>query len=97
MYSFRDLVALRTIAGLRNAPYRVHLQELRQVAAWLDEHPTEAWSSLTFYVAGKQVYFDDPESGARLAARPEGRSVLPLSMAELISETAAGISRLKER
>ncbi len=80
-------MALRTITSLHSAPYRVHLHELRQVAAWLDEHQMEAWSSLTFYVAGKQVYFDDPESGARLAARPEGLSVLPLSMAELISET----------
>ncbi len=97
VYSFKDVVGLRTIARLRNTPHSIHLQELHRVATWLSQHPAESWPSLAFYVAGKHVYFEDPESGARLAARPSAQTVLPIAMARIISETRAGIASLRER
>lgn len=95
-YSFRDLVGLRTIALLRNT-HRIPLQELRAVARWLAEHPTDSWSSLTFYVSGRRVFFDDPETGARLAARPLRQSALPIHMEQILRETHGAAARLCER
>ncbi|HLZ68891.1 MAG TPA: DUF433 domain-containing protein [Dehalococcoidia bacterium] len=97
VYTFKDVVGLRTIARLRKAPHSIHLRELRQVASWLDQHPAESWPSLVFFIAGKHVYFDDPESGVRLAARPKGQSVLPISMAPIMAEMRAEIESLKQR
>jgi DNA-binding transcriptional MerR regulator len=45
IYSFRDVVGLRTIAILRNQ-HKIALQELRRVGAWLQrEHETRSGSS----------------------------------------------------
>src|SRR5690606_6781969 len=62
LYSFRDLVALRTIALLRNK-HRIPLQQLRMVGAWLAEHHKPPWASLSLYAAGRDVFFEDPYTG----------------------------------
>jgi uncharacterized protein (DUF433 family) len=90
------VVGLRTIALLRNT-HRVPLQELRLVASWLSEHPADACSTLTFYVVGRRVYFDDPATGARLAARRRGQTVLPIEMQRVVQETRLDAARLRER
>src|SRR5689334_11256411 len=57
LYSFRDVVGLRALARLR-LEHHVSLQELRRVGKWLGERFHDPWSSLTFYVANRHVYFD---------------------------------------
>ncbi len=96
IYSFRDVVGLRAIAMLRNT-HQVSLQELRRVGAWLAEHTGIPWSGLTLYVAGRQVFFDDPETGTRLGSRPLGQPVLPIAMQRIADETRTAADRLRER
>jgi DNA-binding transcriptional MerR regulator len=52
IYSFRDVVGLRTIAILRNL-HRIPLQELRRVGAWLKDNHDEPWSRLRFALEGR--------------------------------------------
>lgn len=84
VYSFRDLVGLRTIAKLRES---VPLQELRKIGAWLkDEHKTP-WASLRFYLDGRTVYFRD-QQGAIVSTKPRGQTVC-IEMREIVNETRA--------
>ena len=50
IYSFRDLVGLRTVAVLRN---RVPLQELRRVGEWLHRQHETPWASLRNALLGR--------------------------------------------
>ena len=55
------------------------------------------WASLKFYVGGGKVFFDDPESGERMAAEPHGQEVFPVEMVEVAREMEEAASRLRER
>lgn len=94
IYSFRDVVGLRTIASIRKS---VPLQELRKIGHWLSERHEAPWSSLRFYVAGRRVFFDDPGTGARVEARHPGQRVMPIEMQLIASEMAAAAARLRDR
>lgn len=96
VYSFRDVVGLRTIAILRK-DHLVPLQELRKVGAWLKKHHQSPWASLTFYVSGPRVFFDDPGTGTRMAARPLGHPVLPIAMERIAHEMGTAAERLRDR
>lgn len=63
-FTFRDVVALRVLAALRNLG--VPLQQLRKVGDRLAERVDldTPWSKLRFWLAGKEVYFTDPTDGA---------------------------------
>jgi len=94
IYSFRDLVGLRTIAGLRTT---VSLQELRKLGAWLKEQYQDPWANLTFYVAGGHVLFEDPETRARISAHPLGQMAFPVEMHKVAAETRAAAATLLQR
>lgn len=64
LYSFRDLVALRVLNGLRNE-HGVSLQHLREVARHLEHLGDAKWTGTTLYVLGKRVVFDNPRTGDR--------------------------------
>lgn len=96
VYSFRDVVALRTLALLRK-DYHVPLQQLRRVGAWLAEHYQSPWASLRFYVAGREVYFDDPRTGTRVAAERAGQVAIPIEMEQIARDTEWAADRLRER
>jgi uncharacterized protein (DUF433 family) len=95
LYSFRDLVGLRTIAKLR--AQGIPLQQLRRFDAWLKERYETPWSSLRFEVRGRELVFLDPDSGATISAQPAGQVVLRFRMTQLAEETDAEIRRLRER
>ena len=78
IYSFRDVVGLRTIAVLRNV-HRVPLQELRRVGKWLQERHDAPWSSLRFALQGRKVLFIDPDAGVPVEPRGAGQEVLAIS------------------
>ncbi len=59
VYSFKDVVGLRTIAVLMKE-YRVSLQELRKVAAELVGRGYGHWATVKLYVLNKQVHFRPP-------------------------------------
>lgn len=96
IYSFRDVVGLRTIAILRNE-HRVPLQELRRVGSWLQERHETPWSSLEFALAGRKVVFFDPEVGTAVEPRGAGQEVLPISLQPIAEEMSRAADKLRER
>jgi DNA-binding transcriptional MerR regulator len=62
IYSFRDVVGLRTISILRKK-YRIPLQNLRKAAEELSRHKNSPWSDLQLYVFNSEVHFREPDSG----------------------------------
>lgn len=96
IYSFRDVVGLRTLGMLRHK-YNIPLQELRKVGAWLNEHYEEPWASLRFYVAGRKVFFDDPEHEVRRSGSNPEQVVIPVEMQRVATETEAEAQKLRER
>jgi uncharacterized protein (DUF433 family) len=107
VYSFRDLVGLRTLARLRNE-YGIPRQELKRLGEWLARRHEAPWSRLRFYVGGKKVYFDDSESGGRILAREIKRvwreakhtseqAAFPIEMRDIAEEMASKAQKLRER
>jgi DNA-binding transcriptional MerR regulator len=96
IYAFRDLVGLRVIAMLRNT-HGVPLQELRKVGAWLQARHNEPWSSLRFSVAGKRVFFHDPDTGVPTEPKGEGQRVLNIALQPIANEMRDAASRLRDR
>lgn len=96
IYSFRDVVGLRTIALLRNV-HGIPLQELRKLGEWLAKRYASPWASLTFYVSGKQVFFEWPDAAGRVVARPPGQLVLPIEMERIAQEVIDTAQQLRQR
>ncbi len=95
VYSFRDVVGLRTLAQLRES---VPLQELRKIGTWLRQQYDAPWSSLRFYVQGKTVFLDDPETRLRLASRPIGQAVFrTVEMEPIAQDVRRAVERLRLR
>lgn len=96
IYSFRDVVGLRTIALLRKH-HKVPLQELRRVGAWLKERHSEPWSSLRFALLGRRVLFFEPNTGDAIEPRGHGQKVLPIALEPIANEMQSAAARLRER
>jgi len=98
IYSFRDLVGLRTIGELRDH-FGLSLQALRTVAQRLQAHTKTPWSELRFYVRGRQLFFRDPESSLFLSAlQPQQVALVEtLDLARVAIDTERRARRLVER
>lgn len=96
IYSFRDVVGLRTIAVLRNE-HGIPLQELRRVGEWLQSKHDLPWSTLRFALKGKKVVFFEPISGDVVEPRGAGQKVFPIALALIASEMSDAADRLRER
>lgn len=96
IYSFQDVVGLRTIALLLNK-YRVPFRELQEVGAWLARHCHHPWSSKRFYVVNRHVVYDDPATGERVAGGPPAQLVLPIELDKIAGEMREAASQLRER
>jgi uncharacterized protein (DUF433 family) len=96
IYSFRDVVGLRTIAILRNE-YGVPLQELRRVGEWLKSKHDTPWSSLKFALRGRKVVFFEPGSGIAVEPRGAGQEVMPIALEPIAAEMRNAAARLRER
>lgn len=59
IYSFKDVIGLRTIAVLMK-DFHVSFQELKRVAAELIRRGYKHWADMKLYVVKKQVYFRRP-------------------------------------
>lgn len=99
LYSFRDVVGLRTLAKLKNE-HGFSLQWLRKCGEWLRQHYQEPWNSLKLYVVSKgkkkKLVFQDPASGAYLTAI-EGQAVIPIDLGPIADEVKAKAAKLRER
>lgn len=95
VYSFTDLVALRTIATLleRGATW----PDLKRVRSAFQENPNADWASRRFYMVERRVYFTHEE--AIVAARPLGQSVNPtmLELGPIVKDVKRAVQRLPQR
>jgi len=96
IYSFRDVVGLRTIAILRKK-HKVPLQQLRRVGEWLHVHHETPWSSLRFALAGRKVVFIDPATGTPTEPSGEGQKVLDIALELIANEMREAAQRLQTR
>jgi len=96
IYSFRDVVGLRTIAQLRNE-HRIPLQELRRVGEWLLAHHETPWSSLRFALSGCRVVFADPVSGQYIEPRGAGQVVIEINLEPIATDMQRAAAGLRER
>jgi len=94
IYSFRDVVGLRTIAILRK---KLPLQELRRVGEWLRQHHETLWSSLRLALAGRRVVFFDPVTGIPTEARGKAQTVLKVALEPIAHDMRQAAERLRER
>jgi len=95
IYSFRDVVGLRTLAQLRK---QVPLQELRRVGDWLKESYSYPWSSLRFGILGKKVVFGEPGTSEIIATRPAGQRVMRMIELEPVAaDVRTAIRHLNRR
>jgi DNA-binding transcriptional MerR regulator len=96
IYSFRDVVGLRTISVLRNQ-HRIPLQELRRVGEWLLSHHQTPWSALRLALSNRKVVFHDPQMNKYVEAKGEGQSIVEFGLEPVASEMRTAAARLKER
>ena len=95
LYTFRDVVGLRTLAALRKS---VPLQELRRVSKWLHDRYETPWTRLRFAVAGREVQFLEPETGTLRSTKPIGQGILKvIRLDEVESDVEQRVARLFER
>jgi uncharacterized protein (DUF433 family) len=94
-YSFKDVVALRTLEMLR-VRNGVPLQHLRKVADNLAHMRDELWSSTSLFVQDKKVLVVNPEFG-----QPQeivsGQYVLRIPLSEIIEDTRNDILAFRSR
>lgn len=94
-YSFKDMVALRTLERLR-VRSNVPLQHLRKVAEKLSHLNDALWTATTLYVLNRRVVLANPEEG-----RPEevvsGQFVLGIPLRDIIDETRDNVAELRQR
>jgi len=96
LYTFRDLVGLRTIAILRK-DRKIPLQELRRVGEWLSRSFDTPWSSLTFFVDGRSVAFRDPATDIVAEARDPGQTLIVIGLEPIARDMETQTSRLRAR
>jgi DNA-binding transcriptional MerR regulator len=95
LYSFRDIIALRTIGVLRNE-HKVPLQHLRKVAKKLSHLADELWTKTTLYVLNKKVIFREPGSD-RPREVVSGQYVIGILLKTIVSDTKKQIEQMHQR
>ena len=91
IYSFKDVVGLRTLGILRN-DHGIPLQYLRKVARELKQYVESPWSDTTLYVRDKEVVFNDPHvKRPRTVLKDQYEADIPLKKVahDVVSETNA--------
>lgn len=62
IYSFADLVGLRTVSLLKNG-YNVSMAHLKETAERLSQHTDHPWSDIKLAVWNRKITWIDPETG----------------------------------
>jgi DNA-binding transcriptional MerR regulator len=94
VYSFRDLISLRTLRVLRDR-HKVSLQHLRTVLDKLSAYSDAPFAELTLRVQAKEVHFDEPETG-RTRGVVSGQYVL-LPIIDVINDVNAAADQITRR
>lgn len=92
IYSFEDIVGLRTLCILRD---RVSMQHLREAAEKLKQHAGKPWSQLALYTLKDEVHFKRPGTGTiEGAVSGQYGATIPLeSVAEEMRIKAAALKK----
>lgn len=96
LYSFVDVVGLRTLAILRDE-HGVPLQQLRRAHEYLQKYADRPWSELRLWVRGKDVLFTDPHSRHVLSASRPGQTAIAIELEPVAMQVAADAKRLSVR
>ena len=94
-YSFKDIVALRTLEMLR-VRNGVPLQHLRKVAEKLAHLKDDLWTKTKLRVWDRKVVFEEPETG-RTREVVSGQFVEEYLLADIIADTGGDIEQMKSR
>jgi DNA-binding transcriptional MerR regulator len=94
IYTFRDVVGLRTIAMLRQ---KLPLQELRRVGEWLRDRHEAPWSTLNFAIAGKRVAFYDKEIEEYVEASGLGQEVMSVALEPIAHKVNTEAAKMRNR
>ena len=95
LYSFKDVVGLRTIQVLLTK-HRVTLQHLRRVAERLSHMAVNLWSGVKLYVHARKVVIVEPETQLPREVL-SGQYVMSLALSDVIVETRKAVAELKRR
>lgn len=93
IYSFDDIVGLRTLALLRQ---QVSRQHLKKAAMGLKQHSDRPWSKLTLYVLKREVHFMNPATGIVEGAET-GQGAVPMPLGPIAEQVALEANKLKRR
>ena len=94
-YSFKDVVALRTLEILR-VQNNVPLQQLRIVADRLSHLKNDLWTKTTLFVENRKVVIIDPETHKHMEVITL-QYLLGISLEQIINETKADIIAFRSR
>lgn len=94
VYSFQDVVGLKTLAILRKRE-KVPMWHLHEVAAELEKLVSRPWSEVTLYVLKRRVQFKEPATG-QIRGVKDGQYVL-LPLESVAQELRQAADRLRER
>ncbi len=97
VYSFLDLVALRTLSVLVHQ-HRVYLGELRKVAELLSDRKGD-WAGCKFLVGGRKVFWvprGSSDADIR-SAHPPGQIEMPVAMDEVTRDVQRAVAAAKQR
>jgi uncharacterized protein (DUF433 family) len=94
IYSFKDVVGLRTIAVLMK-DFRVSFQELARVARELVKRGYDHWADLKLYVVKKQVHFQQPGTQDVEGVWDGQLAMLPII--DVVADVAKRVAELNKR
>ena len=95
IYSFKDVVALRTLSVLRRQ-FSVPLQRLRKVKDKLAHLSDDLWSKTILYVLDRKVYFQEGEDGA-ISDVLSGQYTLGIPLEKIVTDTKRDVRELHAR
>lgn len=93
IYSFEDVVGLRTLNILRGM---VSMQHLRAAAVKLKQHTGKPWSELTFYVLNREVHFSKPGSDT-IEGALSGQQALPIKLENIAGDMRQKAEQQRQR
>jgi uncharacterized protein (DUF433 family) len=94
VYSFQDIVGLRTIAVLMKE-HKISLQKLRKVAEELIRRGYDHWADVKLYVVKGQVHFRHPKSDDIEGVWDGQLAMVPV--VDVINDVEARVEQLKKR
>ena len=95
LYSFKDIVALRTLGMLRNE-HHVPLQHLRKVAQKLNYLADGLWTQTKLYVLNRKVIFHEPQTELPREV-VSGQCVIGILLKTIISDTKKEVEKIQPR